>query len=63
MLNTARIDSSLFGVWLGGSDDIEGGEITFGSIDETRYSGEITWAPVFHIFNVCKGYAEGLLGG
>jgi saccharopepsin len=47
----------VIGVWLnrseGTSDDDEGGNITFGGIDERHIDGEITYAPVIR-----KGYWE-----
>ncbi|KAJ3143096.1 Vacuolar protease A [Physocladia obscura] len=48
------VDAPLFSAWLGdNADGEEGGEIIFGAIDETRYTGPLVWAPV-----VRKAYWE-----
>ncbi|KAG9292853.1 hypothetical protein G9A89_016215 [Geosiphon pyriformis] len=48
MVNRGMLDEPLFSVWL---NDVEkdkdvGGELVFGSIDKSRYTGDIHWAPV-----------------
>lgn len=51
MVNQGLLDEPLFTAYLGKSG--EGGEITFGGINQDHYTGEITWAPV-----VRQGYWE-----
>lgn len=54
MFNQGLIKEKLFAAWLGDTNrDSEGGEITFGGLDENHYEGEITWSPV-----VRKAYWE-----
>jgi saccharopepsin len=54
MINQGLLKKSLFGVWLGNTaDGGEGGEVTFGGVDKSHYTGKITWAPV-----VRKAYWE-----
>ncbi|RKO96418.1 hypothetical protein CXG81DRAFT_10961 [Caulochytrium protostelioides] len=53
MINQKLLDEPVFAAWLGGSDDNEGGEITFGGVDTDHFTGNLTWAPV-----VRKGYWE-----
>ena len=36
----------LFGIWTGSIDGADGAEITFGSVDSSRYSGEFSCTPV-----------------
>ncbi|KAJ3277505.1 Vacuolar protease A [Borealophlyctis nickersoniae] len=54
MINQKLLDEPLFGAWFGdNSNGGEGGEITFGGIDDSHYKGDISWAPVIR-----KGYWE-----
>ncbi|TPX57553.1 hypothetical protein SpCBS45565_g08185 [Spizellomyces sp. 'palustris'] len=54
MIEQGLLDEPVFGAWFGDqANGGEGGEITFGGIDEDHYKGEITWAPVIR-----KGYWE-----
>lgn len=53
MIKQNLIDQPLFSVWLGRSDEGEGGELTFGAIDHDKYEGELRYAPVTR-----KGYWE-----
>ncbi|KAI9106252.1 aspartic peptidase domain-containing protein [Phlyctochytrium arcticum] len=54
MINQKLIEEPLFGAWFGDqANGGEGGEITFGGVDEDHFKGEITWAPVTR-----KGYWE-----
>ena len=47
MIEQGLLDQKQFGFWLGNADsDSEGGEATFGGIDEKHYKGKITWNPV-----------------
>lgn len=48
MISQGLVAEPLFGVWLGDSnkDQVNGGSITFGGIDQSHIAGEITWAPV-----------------
>ncbi|KXS18186.1 peptidase A1, partial [Gonapodya prolifera JEL478] len=60
MVNKGLLDEPLFGVWMthAGDDGEPGGEVLFGGINEEKFSGEITWAPVIR-----KGYWEVELQG
>ena len=40
-----QISQPVFGVFLGDANGGSGGSITFGGVDQTHFSGEITWAP------------------
>lgn len=56
MLEKGLISKGIFSVWLssgGKSSAAEGGEILFGGIDASHYTGDITWCPVTR-----KGYWE-----
>ena len=44
MLDQDLIATRLAGFWLG--RDGAGGELTLGGLNEARYSGELTWAPI-----------------
>ncbi|KAG0036132.1 1,3-beta-glucanosyltransferase [Podila clonocystis] len=54
ILNHELIPAPVFGVWLGGGEghgsDANGGdgEVVFGSIDSSRFEGEITFLPITH---------------
>lgn len=54
ILNHELIPAPVFGVWLGGGDghgsDANGGdgEVVFGSIDSSRFEGELTFLPITH---------------
>jgi saccharopepsin len=41
MINKGLLDQPLFAAYLGGSSSSEGGEITFGGMDESHYKGDI----------------------
>ncbi|KAI9261047.1 aspartic peptidase domain-containing protein [Sporodiniella umbellata] len=62
MLTQNLINQKMFSFWLGDvnkpSSDGTGGELTFGDMDTSRFTGEISWAPV-----VRKGYWEVSLDG
>lgn len=45
MINQGLLDSKVFSFRLGTSEE-DGGEAIFGGIDETAYTGKITYAPV-----------------
>ena len=45
MINKGLIDQKVFSFRLGSSEE-DGGEAIFGGVDESAYSGEITYAPV-----------------
>ena len=45
MIEQKLLDSKQFAFYLGASE-ADGGEATFGGIDESRFEGPITWAPV-----------------
>lgn len=53
MMEKGLVEKPLFSVWLGQRSTGHGGEIVFGGIDRSKYTGHITWAPV-----VRKGYWE-----
>jgi saccharopepsin len=53
MIKQNLIEKPIFSFWLGRSSEGEGGELTFGDIDEDKYEGEIKYAPVIR-----KGYWE-----
>ncbi|KAI8820239.1 aspartic peptidase domain-containing protein [Fimicolochytrium jonesii] len=54
MIEQGLLDEPLFGAWFGdNADGGAGGEITFGGVDKSHYTGDITWAPVIR-----KGYWE-----
>jgi saccharopepsin len=54
MVEEKVVEAPIFGVWLGDSNYGEDtGELMLGGIDETKFVGEITYAPV-----VRKGYWE-----
>jgi len=48
MVNRGLIDEPLFSFWISEADKDEeiGGEIVFGGIDQSRYTGDIHWASV-----------------
>ncbi|KAG0347716.1 1,3-beta-glucanosyltransferase [Podila humilis] len=55
ILNHELIPAQLFGVWLGSSEDHAAsnangmdGEFVFGSIDATKFEGELTFLPISH---------------
>lgn len=52
MINQGLIDEPLFTFRLGDSED-DGGEAVFGGIDDSHYTGKITYAPLRR-----KGYWE-----
>ncbi|KDN51374.1 putative PEP4-aspartyl protease [Tilletiaria anomala UBC 951] len=52
MINQKLIDQPQFAFYLGSSDS-DGGEAVFGGVDESHYTGKITYAPVRR-----KGYWE-----
>jgi saccharopepsin len=45
MINQGLLDSPVFSFRIGSSED-DGGECVFGGIDETAYTGKITYVPV-----------------
>lgn len=45
LINQGLLDSPVFAFRIGSSED-DGGEATFGGIDEAAYTGKITYAPV-----------------
>lgn len=46
-IKNGLLDDPLFAFYLGNADESEdGGEASFGGIDESKYSGDITWLPV-----------------
>ena len=55
MVNDGQLDENLFAFHLGDTSEDEsyGGEVTFGGIDKSRYTGKITYLPVRR-----KGYWE-----
>ncbi|KAI8373092.1 endopeptidase [Radiomyces spectabilis] len=57
MINRDLVDEPLFSFWLNdagnGDDEGNGGELVFGGVDPSHYTGEITWAPIRR-----KGYWE-----
>lgn len=55
MIEQNLISEPLFSVWINSSSspDLQGGEILFGAINQARYEGSITYAPVTR-----KGYWE-----
>lgn len=55
MVEQQLIDSPIFSFWLGDADagNGMGGELVFGGIDESHFTGDIHWAPVRR-----KGYWE-----
>ncbi|OZJ02908.1 hypothetical protein BZG36_04933 [Bifiguratus adelaidae] len=55
MVDEKLLDEQVFGVWLGDASDgsSQGGEIVFGGIDESRFKGDLHFAPVQR-----KGYWE-----
>jgi saccharopepsin len=57
MVEDGVVENAIFGVWMGDSKKGEEGEIMFGGIDSTKFTGDITYAPV-----VRKGYWEVELG-
>ncbi|CAI2180932.1 5097_t:CDS:2 [Funneliformis geosporum] len=48
MVNRGLVDEPMFSFWINDADnnEEEGGEIIFGGIDQTHYTGEIHWASV-----------------
>ncbi|KAH6595674.1 hypothetical protein BASA50_004473 [Batrachochytrium salamandrivorans] len=46
LVHQNQLEAPLFGVWLGGSSESEGGEITFGSVNHDHFDGPIVWAPI-----------------
>lgn len=52
MLNQKLLDEPVFAFRLGSSEE-DGGEAIFGGIDETAYTGKISYAPIRR-----KGYWE-----
>lgn len=47
MVNRGILDSSIFSFWLSSNDDgQDGGELVFGGVDKSHYTGQIHWAPV-----------------
>jgi saccharopepsin len=54
MIDQGLLDEKKFAFWLGNADNGgEGGEATFGGVDEKRFTGKITYSPVRR-----KGYWE-----
>lgn len=57
MVNRNLISESVFSFWINDvndqADNDIGGEIAFGEIDQTRYTGDLIWSPVQR-----KGYWE-----
>ncbi|KAJ3045082.1 Vacuolar protease A [Rhizophlyctis rosea] len=54
MINQKLIDEPIFGAYFGDNNDGgDGGEISFGGVNEDHFKGEITWAPIIR-----KGYWE-----
>ncbi|KAJ3183608.1 Vacuolar protease A [Gaertneriomyces sp. JEL0708] len=54
MVAEGLLDEPVVGAWFGDANKGgDGGEITFGGADESRYTGDVTWAPVIR-----KGYWE-----
>lgn len=52
MINQGVLDEKVFSFYLGSSEE-DGGEATFGGIDESKFTGKVTYAPVRR-----KGYWE-----
>jgi hypothetical protein len=47
MVQEHLLDADLFAMWLSPNPGVEpAGQISFGSIDSTKYSGPITYVPV-----------------
>jgi len=62
MINKGLLDAPLFGVWMteegSGGDGSVAGEISLGAIDNTKFTGAITYTPVTK-----KGYWQIQIGG
>ncbi|GAM17760.1 hypothetical protein SAMD00019534_009350 [Acytostelium subglobosum LB1] len=46
MMNQGLVQDPLFAFWLSKTPGNNGGELTFGSIDNTKYTGDITYVPL-----------------
>lgn len=53
MMEHGLISEKLFSVWLGKQGETLGGELIFGAVDPSRFTGDIHWIPVTR-----KGYWE-----
>ncbi|KAK5582579.1 hypothetical protein RB653_004164 [Dictyostelium firmibasis] len=46
MMSQGLVSSQLFSFWLSRTPGTDGGELSFGSIDNTKYTGDITYVPL-----------------
>lgn len=47
MLQAGQLSQPLFSIWLNPDPkQLDAGELVLGGIDESRYSGDLTWVPV-----------------
>nr|CAG8543274.1 12895_t:CDS:2 [Entrophospora candida] len=46
MVNRGLVDEPIFSFWINDGGDENGGELVFGGVDESHFTGDIHWAPV-----------------
>jgi len=47
MMDQGLVEEEVFSFWMSQTPDtIPGGELTFGGVDTSRYTGEVTWVPL-----------------